>query len=189
MFSKSVFVSSGEATMAIFGSFDSNIRIIESAFDVKIVNRNKAAGGADEIVISGENEKNVKGASDVITRLSDMAGADGSISEQTVEYICNMQRDGESKSLDGYDGCIVITAKGRPIKAKTVGQREYVDKIKNNTVVIGVGPAGTGKTFLAVAMAVKALRAKARFPISKVLRVKSSRASNANWTESLLPTS
>ena len=160
MFSKSVFISSGEATMAIFGSYDANVRIIEGFFDVKIVNRNVASGDADEIIVSGDNEKNVSDAATVITRLNGMSGASDAISEQTVEYLCKMQKDGEAKNLDGYDGCIVITAKGRPIKAKTVGQREYVDKIKNNTVVIGAGPAGTGKTFLAVAMAVKALRAK-----------------------------
>ncbi len=160
MVSKSIFTSSSEVTMAIFGSFDCNIRIIEEFFDVKIYNHSKTGTDADEISISGENEKNVENAAEVIRRLSGMAGAQNSISEQTVEYLCTMQRDGDSNGLEGYDGCIVITAKGRPIKAKTVGQREYVEKIKKNTVVLGLGPAGTGKTFLAVAMAVKALRSK-----------------------------
>lgn len=71
-----------------------------------------------------------------------------------------MVRDGKSSELEGIDGdCICITNRGKPIKAKTVGQKRYVGLIKDNTVVMGVGPAGTGKTFLAVAMAVKALRA------------------------------
>ena len=161
MFKKSVFSNTSETTMAVFGSFDSNIKIIENAFDVKIYNRSKVAGAADEISVSGDSEINVDLAVEVISRMCDMVGGDSAISEQTVEYLCSMVRDGDGKDLSSsYDGCIVITAKGRPIKAKTVGQREYVDKIKNNTVVLGVGPAGTGKTFLAVAMAVKALRAK-----------------------------
>jgi len=161
MYKKSVFSPTTETTMAVFGSFDSNIKVIENTFDVKIYNHSKAAGDADEISVSGDSEANVDKATEVLTRMCEMTGADNSISEQTVEYLCNMVRDGEGKELSSsYDGCIVITAKGRPIKAKTVGQREYVDKIKSNTVVLGLGPAGTGKTFLAVAMAVKALRSK-----------------------------
>lgn len=161
MYKKSVFSSTSEATMAVFGSFDSNVKIVENTFDVKIYNRSKIAGDTDEISISGESQYNVDLAADVITRMCDMAGGNSQISEQTVEYLCSMVRDGDGEDLSSsYDGCIVITAKGRPIKAKTVGQKEYVDKIKNNTVILGVGPAGTGKTFLAVAMAVKALRSK-----------------------------
>lgn len=160
MFTKSVFTSSNEITMAIFGSFDSNSAIIEAAFDVKLYNRVKTGTDADEIIVSGENEKNVDSALSVISRLATMVGSETGVSEQTVEYLCSMQASGDSDNLEGYDGCIVITAKGRPIKAKTVGQKDYVDKIKKNTIVLGIGPAGTGKTFLAVAMAVKALRAK-----------------------------
>ncbi len=160
MFKKSIFTSSNESTVSIFGTYDCNVKIIESFFDVKIYNRAQAGTEADEISVCGEDERSVEGAYDVITRLSEMIGAENSVSEQTVEYLCKMVGDGDTKGLGSYDDCIVITAKGRPIKAKTVGQREYVDKIKNNTVVLGVGPAGTGKTFLAVAMAVKALRSK-----------------------------
>ncbi len=160
MVSKSVFTGSSEVTMAVFGSFDANVRIIEDAFGVKIYNRAKLAAGADEITVSGEDEISVENAAEVLRRLSGMVGSDTGVSEQTVEYLCSMVRDVDKKALDGYDGCIVITAKGRPIKAKTLGQREYVDKIKSDTIVFGLGPAGTGKTFLAVAMAVKALRAK-----------------------------
>lgn len=160
MVTKSVFTSSSEVTMAIFGAFDSNVKIIESMFDVKIYNRAKASLDTDEITISGEDEKNVTNAAEVLERLAGMVGSENGVTEQTVEYLCSMIRDGDKRALDSYDGCIVITAKGRPIKAKTLGQREYVDKIKNNTIVLGLGPAGTGKTFLAVAMAVKALRSK-----------------------------
>ena len=160
MFKKSVFTDSCELTKAIFGAFDSNIKIIEEAFDVKIFNHSKVADDVDEIIVNGEDERNVALASDVISRMSRMNGSDCGITEQTVEHLCNVVRDGDTEGLDGYDGCIVITSKGRPIKAKTLGQKQYVEKIKNNTVVLGLGPAGTGKTFLAVAMAVKALRSK-----------------------------
>ena len=160
MVSKSVFTSSSEVTRAIFGSFDLNVTIIEQAFDVKLYNRSDTGADADEIRVSGEEEKNVDKAVNVLNRLATMVGSDTSVSEQTVEYLCSMEAAQDSKCLDKYDDCIVITAKGRPIKAKTLGQKEYVDKIKKNTVVLGIGPAGTGKTFLAVAMAVKALRSK-----------------------------
>ena len=160
MYSKSVFTSSNEITSLIFGSFDSNVKVIEEIFSVRVFNRTKNSTDADEIVVSGETESGVTGACDVISKLADMLGGSNEVNTQTVEYVCNMVLDGKKDQLDSYDGCIVITSKGRPVKAKTVGQKQYVDKIKNNTVVLGVGPAGTGKTFLAVAMAVKALRAK-----------------------------
>ncbi len=160
MFKKSIFTGSSDSTASVFGAYDCNIRIIEDFFGVKIYNRALSSADAGEITVSGENEECVEKASLVITRIIDMTGVENSVSEQTVEYLCTMVNDGEVKGLGSYDDCICITAKGRPIKAKTVGQREYVDKIKNNTVVLGVGPAGTGKTFLAVAMAVKALRSK-----------------------------
>ncbi len=160
MFKKSIFTSSNDNTVSIFGSYDCNMKIICEFFDVKIYNRSQAGTEADEITVCGDDERSVNNAAEVISKISHMVGGENTVSEQTVEYLCNMVKDGEIKGLGSYDDCIVITAKGRPIKAKTVGQREYVDKIKNNTVVLGVGPAGTGKTFLAVAMAVKALRSK-----------------------------
>lgn len=84
------------------------------------------------------------------------------ITEQTVDYIFSLVRDGEDSQIDNLadSGCICITAKGKPVKAKTLGQKKYLDAISKNTITIGVGPAGTGKTYLAVAMAVKAFRAK-----------------------------
>ncbi len=160
MFKKSVFISSSDNTVSIFGSYDCNMKIICEHFDVKIYNRSQAGTEADEITVCGEDERDVKCAAEVLSRISDMVGGENTVSEQTVEYLCSMVKDGDLCGVGTYDDCIVITAKGRPIKAKTVGQREYVDKIKKNTVVLGVGPAGTGKTFLAVAMAVKALRSK-----------------------------
>ena len=93
--------------------------------------------------------------------LVDVAEYNDDISDNTVEYVSDMIADGHGHELSKLgDDCICVTSRGKPVKAKTVGQKYYVDAIKKNTIVLGVGPAGTGKTFLAVAMAVKALRDK-----------------------------
>ena len=161
MAEKTVFLSSGGITSAIFGSFDKNASLIEEAFDVRIFNRSSGEEGADAVSVIGEDITTVKDACEVIELLSHTVIDGDTISEQTVEYFIGMVKDGKKTELAGFDdNCVCVTAKGRPIKPKTVGQRQYVDKIKSNTVVLGIGPAGTGKTFLAVAMAVKALRAK-----------------------------
>ena len=161
MAEKTVFLASGGITSAIFGSFDKNASLIEDAFDVRVYNRSNSDDGADAVSVVGEDSGSVKGACEVIELLSHTAIDGDTISEQTVEYFIGMVKDGKKSELAGFDdNCVCVTAKGRPIKPKTVGQRQYVDKIRGNTVVLGIGPAGTGKTFLAVAMAVKALRAK-----------------------------
>lgn len=161
MAEKTVFLPSGGITSAIFGSFDKNASLIEDAFSVRISNRSDPSGPADSIVVSGEDVSSVNSAAEVIDLLSRTVIDGDTISEQTVEYFIGMVKDGKKSELAGFDdNCVCVTAKGRPIKPKTVGQRQYVDKIRSNTVVLGIGPAGTGKTFLAVAMAVKALRAK-----------------------------
>lgn len=152
---------SPEMTAKLFGSFDVNARILEEAFGVSISNRPAGVGGGDNLIISGENEICVGMAKQTLEYLSRVAAYDDAIPEQTVRYVTDMIREGNASDLsDLGDDCIAVTTKGKPIKAKTVGQRKYVDAIRKNTIVIGVGPAGTGKTFLAVAMAVKALREK-----------------------------
>ena len=152
-------IDNSEITARLFGSFDINVRMVEKAFGVKIHNRQ--GEGSDAVVISGEDRESLRMASDAVRYLKNMANYNEELSEQQVGYVINMVRDGKEKELDGLDGdCICITTRGRPIKAKTVGQRRYVEAIEKNTVVFGIGPAGTGKTFLAVAMAVKALRDK-----------------------------
>ena len=156
---KTVTIENTEITSRIFGSFDVNVRMIENAFDVQIYNRSDADG--DAVMISGESAASVAMAADAVKYLGDMAKYHDTLSEQQVGYVIDMLKDGREKELSGLEqDCICITSKGKPIKAKTVGQKHYVDAIKKNTVVFGVGPAGTGKTFLAVAMAVKALREK-----------------------------
>lgn len=153
--------SSHEVTATIFGSFDSNVSKIEKEFDVRIFNRSGGEDCGDAIVISGEVKSNVEFAYAVLEYLNKMSLAGDVISDSTVDYVISMVGDGCAQELETLDDdCVCITAKGKPIKAKTVGQGKYVDAIKNNTVVFGIGPAGTGKTFLAVAMAVRALRAK-----------------------------
>ncbi|MBR5880287.1 MAG: PhoH family protein [Clostridia bacterium] len=150
-------VSSFEDTAAIFGSYDVNARAIEQAFGVQIRNRATDDGG-DCIIVTGPDREQVNKGAAVIEYLADMIRY-SQLSEQSVRYVIDMVDSGKGKELAELgDDCIVVTTKGKPIKAKTVGQKQYVEAIRKNTVILGVGPAGTGKTFLAVAMAVKALR-------------------------------
>jgi phosphate starvation-inducible PhoH-like protein len=153
---------SSEDTSALFGAFDSNIRLIEGAFGVRVSNRR---GGADkegdEIVISGEGE-NLSLAHKTLEYLGRMTGAGEMLDAQTVEYVITLFKEGgEEREQSFSEDVICLTNRGKPIKAKTIAQKRYVETIKKNSVILGLGPAGTGKTFLAVAMAVEALRAKA----------------------------
>ena len=146
-----------DETAKIFGSFDFNARMIEKLWQVTL--RNRATAEGDAIVISGDDVDNVNLAAKAVECLKQMSVYSDGLTEQTVRYVTDMVRDGrEGELLDLSDDCICITSKGKPIKARTVGQKYYVDAISRNTIVMGIGPAGTGKTFLAVAMAVKALR-------------------------------
>ena len=155
-----VMTQSNEATSALFGAFDANIKIVENAFGVRVSNRNKDTEIGDAIVVSGESA-DVKSAVRVLEYLKRMIGDGETLSEQSIEYVISAVKDGQD---DGLEDCskdvVCITNRGKPIKAKTIGQKKYIKAIKSNTVVLGLGPAGTGKTFLAVAMAVEALRQK-----------------------------
>ncbi|MBR3415630.1 MAG: PhoH family protein [Clostridia bacterium] len=144
-------------TGKIFGSFDKNAARIENEFSVRMFNRQSSDGG-DGIMIEGD-EENVRSAGQVVSYLKKIASFEDELTDQNVDYIVNMVKDGREDELLAFDdGCLFITAKGKPIKAKTVGQRKYIELIEKNTVVLGTGPAGTGKTYLAVMMAVRALR-------------------------------
>ncbi|MBR5448086.1 MAG: PhoH family protein [Clostridia bacterium] len=159
MAQKTIVVNDSEITKRIFGSFDRNSARIEASLGVRIYNRPDPAGRGDAIMIEGADDAVAK-AADVMKNLKKIASLGEEITEQSVEYIISMVTDGRAEELGAYDdGCVFVTAKGKPVKAKTVGQKKYIDMIKKNTVVLGVGPAGTGKTYLAVMMAVKALRA------------------------------
>ena len=158
-YTRSVKIESSEITARLFGSFDINVRMLEKSFDVKIHNR--AGEDGDAVVISGEDQNGVNMAADAVRYLKDMARYNETLTEQQVGYVMEMLKEGRREELaDLGGGCICITTRGKPIKAKTVGQKRYVEAIEKNTIVFGIGPAGTGKTFLAVAMAVKALREK-----------------------------
>ena len=161
MTEKIVMTTSDEATAAIFGAFDSNIRMIERAFDVRISNRNRDSSDGDAIVVTGEAECADKAAR-TLEYLKHMSGAGETLSEQSVEYVIGLVRDNSDETPENLSRDVIcVTNRGKPIKAKTIGQKRYVDTIRKNTVILGLGPAGTGKTFLAVAMAVEALRNKA----------------------------
>lgn len=141
--------------LKLFGTLDTNVEILENAFAVSIINR------GDSVKICGEDEVGVTMAAKAIEQLEKLSSLNDTIDENSLNYVISMvkeQREAELSAI--YSSCICLTNKGKPIKAKTVGQQRYVDAIKSNTVVFGVGPAGTGKTFLAVAMAVSALKAK-----------------------------
>ena len=158
---KVVYSDSAEMTATIFGTFDSNLLKVEQKFEVRIYNKKNESTDGDAIIIEGANEAMVEKAARAVEFMKNMSAGGDRLSEQSVDYIISMVLDGSETELSDFDNsCICITSSGKPIKAKTVGQKKYVNAIKKNTVVLGVGPAGTGKTFLAVAMAVKALRAK-----------------------------
>jgi phosphate starvation-inducible PhoH-like protein len=142
-----------EQAVALFGSFDANIKQIESAYSVAVTVR----GG--EMKISGETE-NVSRAARAVNSLLLMLSKGETLNEQNVSYVLSLVDDGDEDKLSklSENGCICITSKGRPVKPKTLGQQRYVDAIRDNTITLAVGPAGTGKTYLAVAMAVMALR-------------------------------
>ncbi|MBQ6235602.1 MAG: PhoH family protein, partial [Clostridia bacterium] len=143
-----------EQAVGLFGSFDENIRQVQEKFRVDAVSR------GSELKVVGEPE-DVDKAVRAINGLLMLINKGEELSAQNVRYVLSMVEDGKDDQLGGLtSGCICITSKGKPVKPKTLGQKKYVEAIRRNTVTIGVGPAGTGKTYLAVAMAVTAFRAK-----------------------------
>jgi len=160
-YKKTITLPNAEITARMFGPFDANVALIERAFAVVVRNRQGGAQGEDAICVEGNDAHGVEQAAQVLETIRTVAKQGDAVPEQSVRYIIDMVRAGEQSSLsDMSDDCICVTTRGKPIKAKTVGQKRYVDAIRKNTIIFGVGPAGTGKTFLAVAMAVKALRDK-----------------------------
>lgn len=143
-----------EDAMNIFGHYDENIKVMEEALNVRLVFRGQ------EVKISGSQQQ-VDLAGDILNRLMAQASRGEVITRQSVNYLVQMAKENELEKLQDYSGeYICLTDKGRQIKAKTQGQKIYVDAIRKNAIVFGIGPAGTGKTFLAVAMAVTAFRNK-----------------------------
>ncbi len=155
MFEQTVDIERIEDLIDLFGNFDENIKLIEKKYGVAVTsvgNRIKVKG---DVTAVNDAVRTVKG-------LILMINKGEQITDQSVEYVSSLVEDGEDENISAVTDadCICITAKGKPIKPKTFGQKKYVDAIKNNTITIGVGPAGTGKTYLAVAQAVNAFRAK-----------------------------
>ena len=143
-----------EQAVNIFGSFDENIRLLEQEFHVTVVNRD------GELRVDGDAEDTML-ACKVIQALLTLSSRGETIGEQNVRYVIGLVRAGKEEQITELTGDVLcISAKGRPIKPKTIGQKEYIASVLKNTVTIGVGPAGTGKTYLAVAAAVQAFRDK-----------------------------
>ena len=140
-----------EQIINVFGSFDENIKLIEHELDVSVVSRD------DQLKISGEEDEAVDQAAKVIQGLLSLSARGETIHEQNVRYLIQLVKSGNEDKIQTLAADVLcVTAKGKPVKAKTVGQKRYVDAIRNNTITLGVGPAGTGKTYLAVAAAVAA---------------------------------
>lgn len=141
-----------EDLISVFGSFDENIKMIEDSLGVTIVNRGTT------LKVTGEAEASFK-AQRTLDSLISLAAKGETIDEQKVRYLITLVEEGNESQLNKMAKDVVcITAAGKPIKAKTVGQQDYMKAISKNTITIGVGPAGTGKTYLAVAAAVAAFR-------------------------------
>ena len=143
-----------EQIINVFGSFDENIKLVEQALGVHVAFRDT------ELKVSGPEEQAALGAK-TIEGLLQLAAKGETINEQNVRYVLGLVQTGREEQLTEFAKDVVcITARGKPIKAKTLGQQNYMKAITKNTITIGVGPAGTGKTYLAVAAAVAAFRAK-----------------------------
>lgn len=155
MFEQTLDIERIEQLVNLFGNFDTNIKRIEKRYDVAITSH------SSQIKIKGEVD-NVVLAYRTIEGLITMLKKGEQLTDQSIDYVASLVEEGQdSKIADITDvDCICITSKGKPVKPKTLGQKQYVEAIKNNTITIGVGPAGTGKTYLAVALAVSAFRAK-----------------------------
>jgi phosphate starvation-inducible PhoH-like protein len=143
-----------ENAIALFGSFDENIKIIENEYGVTIISR------GSELRIAGDPEACAKAGS-VVESLLALVSRGEVLSEQNVRYCIALVNDGTQEKIEQLAGdCICITSRGKPVKPKTIGQKKYCAAISKHTITMAIGPAGTGKTYLAVAMAVTAFRAK-----------------------------
>ena len=154
MTEQSISLERMEEAASLFGPFDENIRIIERELHVQIVVRD------DELKISGDGEQ-VMYAEKAVRGLLSLCARGEPINEQNIRYVLQLVLRGqEGKISELARDVICVTAGGKPIKGKTVGQTNYVKAIQKNVVTLGIGPAGTGKTYLAVAMAVAAFKAR-----------------------------
>ena len=152
---QSISVDRMEQAVALFGSFDENVRLVEEHFHVSVVSRD------GELKVTGEDAERVNGAVRALGSLLQLINRGEALSEQNVRYVLMLVDEGNEEKMPALSSdSVCINAKGRPVKPKTLGQKQYIEAIRDNTVVFGIGPAGTGKTYLAVALAVKAFREK-----------------------------
>lgn len=143
-----------EQAASLFGAFDENIRLIENEFSVSIISR------GSNLKIVGDDE-NVALASRAVKSLLGLIDRGETLTEQNIRYALSLVKEGNDDKLPTMaSDTVCITAKGKPVKAKTLGQKKYCEAIRKNTITFGIGPAGTGKTYLAVAAAVTAFRSK-----------------------------
>lgn len=152
MAEKIVDIENANQLSALFGQLDTNITQIEKNYNVGIINRD------GNVKIIGD-EAAVNDAAKAVQALIKMNMNGQALSDQTIRYVTSVVAEGAEQQLEnlGKDG-VCITSSGKIVRPRTIGQKNYIDEIKNNTIVLGIGPAGTGKTYLAVAMAVKAFR-------------------------------
>lgn len=143
----------------LFGNFDENIKLIEEALKIDVILRE------GNIVLMGE-EKNVNKALKLMTELHQSVSNGKNLDKQSISYSLSLLLEGNEDKLKELEDTIVLTQKGKAVQPKTLGQKEYINLIKNNDITFGVGPAGTGKTYLAVAMAVKAFK---RDEVSRII--------------------
>jgi phosphate starvation-inducible protein PhoH and related proteins len=153
MVEQSISIDRLDHITGLFGNFDENIIAIENKFEVKILSRDT------DLRVSGEAE-NVDKAAKTIDGLIKAMNRGDTINSQSLQYLMTLVEEGSEEKFDQLSSCVCITSQGKPVKPKTIGQKNYVEAIRNNTIVLGIGPAGTGKTYLAVAMAVAAFRNK-----------------------------
>lgn len=148
-------IDNAEQVSQLFGSYDENIRLIENEYSVSISYRDS------KLRISGD-EININNASRAIRSMLLVLSRGEALTEQNIRYIISLVHDDEETGVEEItdSDCVAVTISGKPIKPKTLGQKKYINAIETNTIVIGVGPAGTGKTYLAVAEAVRAFKAK-----------------------------
>ena len=154
MTEQTISVERMEETVSLFGSLDENIRLIEEELSVGVVSRD------GQLKITGEDPEKVMFATRAVEGLLKLINRGENITEQNVRYILNLVKAGHADKIGQLSADVLcITAKGKPIKPKTLGQKRYVEAIRKNIITLGIGPAGTGKTYLAVAAAVAAFRA------------------------------
>ncbi len=148
---KKFLISEPNFERELFGNFDENIKLIEKSLNIDLTLRE------GNLILIGE-EKNVEAANSLMNELHTTVSKGKSLDKQSILYSLSLLNDGDENRIQELEGTIVLTKKGTPVQPKTLGQKEYVKLIENNDITFGIGPAGTGKTYLAVAMAVQAFK-------------------------------